>query len=145
MPEKNLMLLHGGCPIHASVNAKEAAEAKAKHPGAELLVHPECTPDVIEYADFVGSTSAIMKHAITSECREFIIGTELSIVEHLQYECPDKNFYPLSSKLICKNMKLTTLTDVYNAVAGKGGDEIILSDETMVRAKHCLDEMIRLG
>lgn len=145
VPEKNLMLLHGGCPIHASVNAKEAAEAKAKHPGAELLVHPECTPDVIEYADFVGSTSAIMKHAITSECREFIIGTELSIVEHLQYECPDKNFYPLSSKLICKNMKLTTLTDVYNAVAGKGGDEIILSDETMVRAKHCLDEMIRLG
>ena len=139
------MLLHGGCPIHASVTAKEAAEAKAKHPGAELLVHPECTPDVIEYADFVGSTSAIMKHAITSECRDFIIGTELSIVEHLQYECPDKNFYPLSSKLICKNMKLTTLTDVYNAVAGKGGDEIILSDETMVRAKHCLDEMIRLG
>ena len=84
VPEKNLMLLHGGCPIHASVNAKEAAEAKAKHPGAELLVHPECTPDVIEYADFVGSTSAIMKHAITSECRDFIIGTELSIVEHLQ-------------------------------------------------------------
>lgn len=145
VPEKNLLLLHGGCPIHASVNAEEAAAAKAKHPNAELLVHPECTPEVLKYADFVGSTTAIMKHAITSEKKEFIIGTELSIVEHLQYECPDKSFYPLSSKLICKNMKLTTLTDVYNAVAGKSGDEIILDDETMTKAKHCLDEMIRLG
>ena len=145
VPEKNIMLLRGGCPVHASVTAGEAAEAKAKHPGAELLVHPECVPDVLALADFVGSTTAIMKHAVTSDKKEFIIGTELSIAEHLQYECPGKKFYPLSSKLICRNMKLTTLYDVYNAVAGDGGEEIRLSDEIIEKAKICLDEMIRLG
>lgn len=145
VPEKNLLLLHGGCPIHAAVTAKEAAAAKAAHPDAELLVHPECTPAVLAYADFVGSTTAIMKHAMESDKKEFIIGTETSIVEHLQYECPDKLFYPLSKSLICQNMKLTTISDVYNAVIGNGGEEIVLPEDTMIKAKHCLDEMIRLG
>lgn len=145
VPEKNILLLKGGCPIHASVSASEATAAKQAHPNAEMLVHPECIPDVLKQADFIGSTTAIMKKAIESEKKEFIIGTEISIVEHLQYECPDKIFYPLSSKLVCSNMKLTTLFDVYNAINGNGGSEIILPQETMTKAKHCLDEMIRLG
>lgn len=105
LPEKNIKLLQGGCPIHASVNEEEAIEAKKKHPGALLLVHPECKPEVVRHADYVGSTSGIMQFAEKSDCREFIIGTELSIAEHLQYACPDKRFYPLSKKLICQNMK----------------------------------------
>lgn len=145
VPEKNFKLLQGGCPIHAAVNEKEAIEAKKEHPNAPLLVHPECTPDVVKHADYVGSTSGIMEYAKNSDAKEFIIGTEISIAEHLQYECPDKMFYYLSQKLICKNMKMSTLMDVYNAVRGVSGEEITLDEDTIVKARRCIDEMIRLG
>lgn len=145
VPDKNLKLLQGGCPIHASVNESEAIAAKKKYPNAKLLVHPECTSDIVKHADYVGSTSGIMDYAIHSDCKEFIIGTELSIAEHLQYACPDKKFYYLSQKLICKNMKMSTLMDVYHAVCGEAGEEIQLDPDTIRKARCCIDEMIRLG
>ena len=145
IPEKNFKLLSGGCPIHACVNTDDVKNAKKLHPDALLLVHPECKPDVCAMADYIGSTSGIMNYAIRSDCKEFIIGTEISIQEHLQYRCPDKNFYYLTKKLICPNMKSTTLVDLYNCVAGKGGEEIILPSDTISQARKCIDEMIRLG
>ena len=144
-PEKNIKLLNGGCPIHAAVTPDEVRKAKALYPGAELLVHPECVPEVCAMADYIGSTSGIMNYAMKSEKKEFIIGTEISIAEHLQYECPDKEFHFLPMKLICPNMKATTLADVYNCLTGKGGEEILLSEETVTAARRCIDEMIRLG
>ncbi|MCC8135945.1 MAG: quinolinate synthase NadA [Ruminococcus sp.] len=148
LPDKDIKLLQGGCPVHASVTAKDAEQAKKTHPNALMLVHPECVPAVVEMADYVGSTSGIMNYAIKSENQEFIIGTELSIAEHLQYECPEKKFYPLSKKILCPNMKLTTLPDVYRSLKGmESGDafEIHMSDELIVNARKCIDEMIRLG
>lgn len=145
VPEKNIKLLQGGCPVHASVNAEEVTKAKEEHPDALVLVHPECTPDVLSLADFIGSTSAIMEFAGKSDNKEFIIGTEISIAEHLQYEYPDKMFYYLSDKLICKNMRLNTLYDVYNAIIGRSGEEIELDGDTIEKARRCIDEMIRLG
>lgn len=145
VPEKNIKLLHGGCPVHANVTVKDVEEARAKHPNATLLVHPECVPAVVKLADYVGSTSGIMDYARNSEQKEFIIGTELSIAEHLQYECPDKKFYALSTGLICKNMKLTTLMDVYNCLKNGDGCEIELDEKTIKEAKVCIDEMIRLN
>lgn len=145
VPEKNIKLLSGGCPIHACVNTDDVMKAKALYPNAELLVHPECTPDVVALADYVGSTSGIMDYAINSDKKEFIIGTEISIAEHLQYMCLDKKFHYLSQKLICPNMKLTTLIDLYNCVKGEGGEEIFLDDDTIRDARKCIDEMIRLG
>lgn len=145
VPEKHLQLLQGGCPIHARVTEQEVREARALHPNAELLVHPECTPKVVAHADFVGSTSAIMEHAAASDRKEFIIGTEGSIAEHLSYRCPDKRFYLLSKNLLCANMKLTTLTDVYRTVSGQGGAEITLDEDTIVKARRCIDRMIELG
>lgn len=145
IPEKNFKLLQGGCPIHAAVNENEAIAAKKKYPNAALLVHPECTPDVVKHADYIGSTSGIMEYAQKSDRKEFIIGTELSIAEHLQYACPDKKFHYLSQKLICKNMKMSTLMDVYHAVRGEAGEEILLAADTITKARRCIDEMIRLG
>lgn len=145
LPEKTFKLLQGGCPIHAAVTKAKVDEARKLHPEALLLVHPECVPAVTECADFVGSTSAIMNFAKDSNAEEFIIGTEISIAEHLQYECPDKRFYPLSKELICPNMKSTTLVDVLNAVSGNGGAEIIMSDELIASAGKCIDKMIELG
>lgn len=145
LPHKNVKLLQGGCPIHAVVNTDDVRTAKAAHPGALLLVHPECVPKVVSLADFVGSTSAIMEYAVNSESRDFIIGTEMSIAEHLQYRCPDKRFYCLSKKLLCPNMKITTLVDVLNCVNGNGGDEITLDEATIAEARVCIDKMIELA
>ena len=147
-PEKDIKLLQGGCPVHASVTIKELEEAKSKHPNALVLVHPECIPAVAEKADYVGSTSGIMDFAKQSDAEEFIIGTEISIAEHLQYELPDKKFYILSKKILCPNMKLTTLMDVLNSCEGidnGGAFEIIMSDEEIALARVCIDEMLRLG
>ena len=144
-PDKNIKLLNGGCPIHACVSVDDVKKAKAAYPAAQLLVHPECVPEVCAMADYIGSTSGIMDYAVKSGHREFIIGTEISIAEHLQYMCPDKDFHILSLKLICPNMKATTLVDVYNCLNGSGGEEIILDEETLGGARRCIDEMIRLG
>lgn len=145
IPEKNIKLVHGGCPTHVRITEKDVKKARTLHPEALLLVHPECLPEVSEAADYVGSTTGIMDFAKKSEAKEFIIGTENSIVQHLQFACPDKQFYALSKDCVCHNMKLTTLADVYNCVAGIGGEEIQLTDDVRVRAKNCLDRMLELG
>lgn len=145
IPEKNFKLLHGGCPIHARVSADEVKAARAAHPEAIVLVHPECTPDVLSLADYIGSTSAIMDYAEKSDAKEFIIGTEISIAQHLSYRCPDKFFYPLSKNLICPNMKMTSLIDVYHTLTGDAAEEITLDDQTITKARVCIDRMIELG
>ena len=145
LPEKNIKLLQGGCPTHLRAGKREVQKAKVAHPNALLLAHLECLPEVTEAADFVGSTTAIMDYAKNSEAEEFIIGTELSILGHLQYECPEKNFYPLSIDLVCHNMKITTLTDVHNCLKGRGGEIIELPEDVRIKAKICIDRMIELG
>jgi len=145
VPEKNFKLLSGGCPTHARVDKADVIEAKAAHPNALLLVHPECRPEVTEAADFVGSTTGIMDFAVKSDKKEFIIGTENSIVQHLQFKCPEKAFYPLSKDLVCHNMKITTLPDVYNCLVGRGGEEIVLDEEVRLKAVKSLEAMIKYG
>lgn len=145
VPEKNFKLLSGGCPTHARIEKSDVVKAKAEHPNALFLVHPECRAEVVELADYVGSTAGITEFAVNSSAREFIIGTENSIAEHLQYKCPQKKFYPLSKDLVCHNMKLTTLPDVYNCLMGTGGEEIILDEETRLAAVKCIEKMIEYG
>lgn len=145
VPEKDFKMIKGGCPTHLRARKADVDKMKAAHPDALLLVHPECLAEVTEMADYAGSTTGIMNYAKNSDAKEFIIGTENSIVQHLQFECPNKKFYPLSKDLVCHNMKLTTLGDVLNCVKGEAGEEIELSQEVMVGAKRCIDEMIRLG
>ncbi len=145
LPDKNIKLLKGGCPTHLRMTVRDVERERALHPDALLLIHPECHPSVTALADYVGSTTGIMDFAKNSDKKEFIIGTENSIVEHLQYDCPDKKFYPLSKDCVCHNMKLTTLSDVLACVKGEGGEVIELSDEVMQGAKRCIDEMLRLG
>ncbi len=145
IPKKNLKLFQGGCPIHASITGEDVKKAKSLYPKAQLLVHPECRPEVYMEADYIGSTTGIMDYAKNSSCQEFIIGTENSIVQHLQFLHPDKKFYPLAKTCICHDMKLTTLADVYHCICGNAGEEIVLPEEVMDNARRCLDEMIRLG
>lgn len=143
---KDIKLLQGGCPVHSSVTASEMKKAKEMYPDALVLVHPECQPSVVEQADYVGSTSGIVNYAMKSDAKEFIIGTEISIAEYLQYKCLDKKFHILSKKIICPNMKMTTLVDVYNSLRYPDeAFEIIMTDEEINNSRKCIDEMIRLG
>ena len=145
VPEKTFKFVHGGCPTHLRMSVRDVKKARDAHPEAKLLVHPECLPEVSAMADYIGSTTGIMKYAKESDAKEFIIGTENSIVQHLQFECPDKKFYPLSKDCVCHNMKLTTLMDVYNCVCGQGGEEIKLDENVRVKAKACIDTMLTMG
>ena len=143
-PEKNFKFMQGGCPRHAAVTKEEALQAKKAHPNALLLVHPECKSEVSDLADYVGSTTGIIDFAKKSNEKEFIIGTENSILKHLEYECPDKSFYVLSKALVCPNMMLTTLPGLYKCCTGEGGEEIILDEDIRLGAKRCIDRMIEL-
>lgn len=145
IPEKEFKLLRGGCPTHLRITLRDVAAAREAYPNAKLLVHPECLPAVTAEADFVGSTTEIMDFAKKDACKIFIIGTENSIVEHLQFACPGKTFVPLSKDCVCHNMTATTLADVLRCAQGVGGEEIIMSDELIRSARKCVDEMIRLG
>lgn len=145
VPEKNIKLVSGGCPTHIRVTVKDVEKAKAAHPNALLLVHPECLKEVTELADYAGSTTGIMDYAAKSDAKEFIIGTENSIVSHLQLAHPEKRFYALSKDCVCHNMKMTTLGDVYNCVVNGEGESITLTEETMQKARKSIDAMLRLG
>ena len=145
VPEKNIKLVSGGCPTHIRVTVKDVEKAKAAHPNALLLVHPECLKEVTELADYAGSTTGIMDYAAKSDAKEFIIGTENSIVSHLQLAHPEKRLYALSKDCVCHNMKMTTLGDVYNCVVNGEGESITLTEETMQKARKSIDAMLRLG
>lgn len=145
VPEKQFQLIHGGCPTHVRMTRDDVLRARAAHPNTLLLVHPECRPQVTEMADFVGSTTEIMHYAENSDAREFIIGTENSIVQHLGISHPEKLFYALSKDCVCHNMKVTTIADVLHCLEGTDGEEILLEESVRLRAKKSIDEMIRLG
>ncbi len=147
-PEKQLHLLQGGCPHHSSITMEEAQAAKLAHPDALLLVHPECKKEISAMADYVGATSGIMQYAKESNAKEFIIGTEISITAQLALACPEKRFYPIASRLICPDMRVTTVCDIVRTLReiGNGSaQELLLPDALMVSARHCLDTMLCLG
>lgn len=108
VPEKNIMLVKGYCPIHEVMSAKEIRELKEAHPEAEILVHPECGPEVSAMADYIGSTTGIIKRAHETEARELIIGTEIGVAYELERQNPDKTFYFPKTAPICKDMKKIT-------------------------------------
>ena len=128
-----------------SITPEDVKRAKAAHPEALLLVHPECVPEVTASADYAGSTTGILNFVKNSDHNSFIIGTDNSVVQHLQFEYPEKQFYPLSKGCICNDMRLTTLVDIYNCVRNLSGEEIILSDDCLNKARASIDAMLELG
>lgn len=140
---RKMILWEGFCPTHRRILAEDVLKKKAQYPKAEVLVHPECTPDVIAMADAVLSTSGICRRAKESEAQEFIIGTEVGILHRLEKENPAKKFYPASELAECSNMKLNNL------------EKILWSLEDMVypievkpdiarRAKRSIDRMLEI-
>jgi quinolinate synthase len=142
--DKEIILYSGFCPTHDRITLKDVNAAKAAHPEALVAVHPECRAEVIDAADFCGSTSQIINFCETSSKKEFIIGTETGVVEQLKRSHKDKFFYPLREDFVCKNMKKTLVEDVYNRLKF-GGDEITIEPAIFEAAAGSLKRMMELN
>lgn len=116
IPEKNVMLIDGYCPIHENMIADEIKELKSIHPKAEILVHPECSKEICDMADYIGSTTGIINTATESDKKEFIIGTEIGVLHKLKELNPDKTFYFTKTTPICQNMKKNTLDKIIHVL-----------------------------
>ncbi|KXG73687.1 quinolinate synthase NadA [Thermotalea metallivorans] len=144
VPEKEIICWEGFCITHHRVKASEVDAVRRQHPDAKILIHPECSPDVVAMADFVGSTSQIIHYAKESDSKTFIIGTEMGVLHKLRKENPDKKFYLLSPGLTCFNMKKTTLPDIYQALL-KEQYEITVDEEIRQKALGALERMLELS
>ncbi|GAB4369082.1 MAG: quinolinate synthase NadA [Deltaproteobacteria bacterium] len=133
----------GYCPTHDRLTLEAVRKAKAAHPDALLVVHPECPREVVERADAVLSTSGMYTYCRRSEAKEFLIGTEMGILYRLRKENPDKTFHLASRALICPNMKLTTLEDVREALVTLS-PRVTVPEEIRVRALAALEAMLRV-
>lgn len=144
VPEKNVMLVDGYCPIHDSISAQELQNLKAAHPEAKLLVHPECCAAVREMADYLGSTSGIIKYVGASDAKEFIIGTEIGVEHALRKENPGKEFYFPKTQPVCADMKRITLDKIIH-VLENGENEASIPECVAAGAGRPLERMLELA
>ena len=144
VPEKNFIYNEGFCIVHEYMEVEEIQEAKAAHPEAEVLSHPECPAKVLELSDFVGSTSEIIAQAGKSDAKEFIICTESGVLYELQKRNPEKKFYFTETTPICRNMKKVTLEKVLH-VLKTGENEVFVDDKLREESKKPLERMLELA
>ncbi len=139
---KRIILWEGQCYVHDMFGAEDIELARGEHPGVPIVIHPECPPVVIAEADFVASTGGMMK--LAAEHDELIVGTEIGLVERMNREYPDRNFYPLSAFAVCRNMKMTDLPRL--AFALEHEQHVIeVPEETRVRAERALTKMLQMS
>lgn len=144
VPEKNIIINDGYCPIHDRVEVKDIIELKEKYPQALVMVHPECSQEILELADYIGSTSGIIDFVSKSKNQDFIICTEIGILYELKNKNPNKNFYSPKNKMECLDMKKITLDKIIQVLETEE-NEIILDLEVAERAKKPLEKMLVLG
>ena len=134
----------GFCPTHMQIRDKDVIAAREKYPNALVLAHPECHQSVTAIADYVGSTTGIMKFAKESANKQFIIATEKGVVDRLKRDYPEKEFILIKDSVICPNMKWNTLTDIYNAL-DREEHEITVEEEMAQKALTCIDRMLEVS
>ena len=144
VPEKNIIINDGYCPIHASITKEQLLAVKEKHPNAKILTHPECEPELLLISDYIGSTAEIIDYVAESDCKEFIISTEDGVDYKLVSDNPDKKFYYPAPSPCCADMKLNTLENILS-VLQKEDKEVILEDSIYNDAQKPLDRMLELG
>ena len=126
--KKKIHFWNGYCPIHDSLTVEEVNAAKQKYPDAVFMVHPECPPEIIDMADVALSTSGMIKYAMESKSRSFIVGTETGLLYSLKKANPDKFFYPASLNMECSDMKKITLEDIVRSLEFMEGDVKVPED-----------------
>lgn len=131
----------GYCPTHLAILVEDVEKMKQEYPNAKVLAHPECHQAVTALADYIGSTTGIMKYAKESDAKEFIIVTEKGVVDRLSRDYKDKKFYLVSKKAVCPNMKMNTLDDVLRVLETEE-NEVIVDEETARMARQSIERMV---
>jgi len=144
LPDVTVESWEGCCPRHDEVSADQVTAAREAHPGALVMVHPECRPEVVDLADAVLSTSQMLAFAASNSAEEFIVVTESGLIHALGKAAPGKRFFELAPKMICPNMKLTTLQKVRDCIAN-GTGEVTVAEDVRVRALAAVEKMISIG
>lgn len=144
VPEKEFIFNDGYCPIHKEIAKEDLLKAKAAHPQAEVLTHPECTMDVLEVSDYIGSTSEIIDYATKSGKQEFIICTETGVFYELEMKNPKKKFYQVMPDQICPGMKQNTLENLLEALETLD-KTIDFPEELRIQAEAPLEKMLELA
>lgn len=144
VPEVEVIAWDGFCPTHDRVQVEAVEEAAREHPDAEVLVHPECRPEVVALADAVLSTSGMLRHAVASDAEAFVVVTEEGLMHGLEKAAPGKRFFGVCPPMLCPNMKLTTLEKVRNCLLQMSG-EIRVPDDVRERAYAAVERMIAIG
>lgn len=144
VPEKNVILNNGFCPRHVAITRLMAEEVKKKHPAAKFAAHPECTEDVLELADYIGSTSGIIDYVVNTDCDEFIIGTVDGVFGEIRKKAPKKALYTLKPDQVCVNMKMITLDKVLT-VLEEENNEVTVDEKLAALAMKPLKRMLELA
>ena len=134
LPEKHFIFNDGFCHVHHTVTVEQIMEAKKARPEALVLVHPECKPEVTAMADYIGSTSGIIKFATESDAKQFIIVTEMGVMHELKKRNPDKSFYTAGNMQVCPNMKKITLDKIIDALEQEKPE--VIMDASLMEAAH---------
>ena len=142
--EKEIIPWNGFCPVHHFVKPQEVKDVKAKYPQAQFAAHPECVPEVLDIADYVGSTKGIIKFSKETDAEEIIVGTEIGIMYQLKKEIPGKTFIPASDNLICRTMKYITLEDILSSLL-EMKHVIKVPEDVRVPAEKALKGMLEVG
>ena len=140
---RTYLLWPGYCPTHARLTAKAIADARKAHPGAPVLVHPECPKDVRDAADERLSTGGMCRYARESSARTILVGTEVGILHRLKTENPDKTFIPVSESLVCPNMKKTTLENLAESLR-EMKTRVVVPEGIAVRARRAIEAMLTI-
>ena len=134
LPEKHFIFNDGFCHVHHTVTVEQIMEAKKARPEALVLVHPECKPEVTAMADYIGSTSGIIKFATESDAKQFIVVTEMGVMHELKKRNPDKSFYTAGNMQVCPNMKKITLDKIIDALEQEKPE--VIMDASLMEAAH---------
>jgi quinolinate synthase len=144
MAGREMILWPGFCPTHDLIEVGDVEKARAAHPGAKVVVHPECRPEVTEIADAVESTSGMIRFCREDDAEEYLIGTELAMIYRLSQDVSGKRFYPVTDISVCPNMKLTTLDKVLEALRTEG-PVVSVEPEVRARALRAVQRMVEVG
>ena len=133
----------GLCPTHHQISLEDLSAAKARHPNAEVVVHPECIPEVQEHADFIASTSGMLRYCKKSQSQAFLIGTEVGLLHRLRKEIP-KQFFPVSKHAVCPQMKMHTLRKI-EAALEREKPVVSVPNEIAAKAREAIERMLELN
>ncbi|MBO4735733.1 MAG: quinolinate synthase NadA [Paludibacteraceae bacterium] len=147
---RNMVLWNGACHVHEKFSVRKVLDLKKEYPDAQVLVHPECKDVIVRLADKVGSTAGLLKYAIASDCKRFLVATESGILHEMQKSAPDKVFIPIppeDSTCACNNcsyMRLNTLEKVYEVLKNES-PEVEVSDELREKAVKPILKMLEIS